>query len=95
MAEFQMMMEWAAVIGLIVTIIQVVKLKWKVPGPVYPLIAIFLAIPLGLLNVYLPVWLPPLALFGIRGAMVAVVSAFGIVSIGQKMFEKSEKNNPQ
>lgn len=84
----KMLIEWAGIVGLIVVIIQCIKLVWQIPGPLYPIIAIVLAIPLGLLNVYLPVLLPPLALFGIQGAVVAVIVAFGVVGIGQKMFEK-------
>lgn len=84
----QLMIEWAGIVGLVVVIIQCVKLYVKIPGPVYPLLGLFLAIPLGLLNVYLVVWLPPLALYGIKGAVVAVIGAFGVVGIGQKMFEK-------
>jgi hypothetical protein len=85
---YKLMVDWLFIIGLIVIIIQCLKLRWKIPGPALPLIGVLLAVPFGLVNVYLPIWLSPIAVFGIQGGLVAVGIAFGVVGIGKKAFEK-------
>lgn len=89
MIEFKMLVEIAGIVGLTIVLIQCIKLKLRIPGPIYPILALAIAIPLNVLNVYLANNLPPWVLFAVQGAVVAVLVAFGVVSSGQKMFEKS------
>lgn len=92
MNTYKMLVEIAGVVGLAIVILQCIKMKWKIPGPIYPLLLLVITIPLNLLNVYLMVWLPPMALFAVQGAVVAVLIATGVVSTGQKIFEKPPEN---
>lgn len=84
----KMLIEIAGIVGLTIVIIQCIKMKWQIPGPIYPLLMLLIAVPLNILNVYLMVWLPPLMLFAVQGAVIAVLIASGVVSTGKKMFEK-------
>lgn len=84
----KMLIEIAGVVGLTIVIIQCVKLKYKIPGPIYPLLMLLIAVPLNIINVYLMVWMTPLMSYAVQGAVISVLVASGVVSAGKKMFEK-------